>query len=103
MKFVFASVLSALAASPAHAFQLDPETGSHIDAVFAEYDRTTGPGCALGIVKDGRLVFARGYGIGNLDHSVPLSSSSVFYLASVAKQFTAASVLMAAHEGFLSL
>ena len=103
MRVILATVLAALAASPVHAFQLDPETESRIDAVFAEYDRTTGPGCALGIVSDGRLVFDRGYGIGHLDHSIPLRSSSVFYLASVSKQFTAASVLIAAQEGFLSL
>jgi CubicO group peptidase (beta-lactamase class C family) len=40
--------------------------------------------------------------MGNLDHRIPLDGSSVFYLASVSKQFTAAAILVAEHEGFLS-
>lgn len=95
-------MLAALA-SPAQAFQIDADTRARVDSVFAEFDRTTGPGCAVGIVQDGRLVFDRGYGIGNLDHGIALRGSSVFYLASVSKQFAAASVLIAEEEGFLSL
>lgn len=85
------------------AFQLTPEARQAIDGVFAEYDRTSGPGCAVGVAEAGRLVFARGYGIGQLDHRIPLSEHSVFYLASVSKQFAAAAVLIAEHEGHLSL
>jgi CubicO group peptidase (beta-lactamase class C family) len=103
MRLVIATVLTILVASPARAVQLDQETQTRVDAVFADYDRTTGPGCAVGIVQGGRLTFDRGYGMGSLDHAIALGSSSVFYLASVSKQFTAASVLIAAHEGHLSL
>lgn len=85
------------------AFQLTAETRQAIDGVFAGYDRTSGPGCAVGVAEAGRLVFARGYGIGQLDHRIPLSEHSVFYLASVSKQFAAAAVLIAEHEGHLSL
>lgn len=85
------------------AFQLTTETRRAIDGVFAGYDRTSGPGCAVGVAEAGRLVFARGYGIGQMDHRIPLSEHSVFYLASVSKQFAAAAVLIAEHEGHLSL
>lgn len=85
------------------AFRLTTEARQAIDGVFAEYDRTSGPGCAVGVAEEGRLVFARGYGIGQLDHRIPLSEHSVFYLASVSKQFAAAAVLIAEHEGHLSL
>jgi len=47
------------------------------------------PGCALGIIKDGKLIYAHGYGMANLDYNVPLSSKSVFDLESISKQFTA--------------
>ena len=72
-------------ATPAAALQLDPETRQRIDDVFAEYDRTGGPGCAVGVVNEGDLVFARGYGMGHMDHEIPISERSVFYLASVSK------------------
>ena len=87
----------------ASALQLAAETSQGIDEVFAEYDRTSGPGCAVGVAEAGRLVFARGYGIGQMDHRVPLTGESVFYLASVSKQFAAAAILIAEHEGHLSL
>lgn len=83
--------------------QLPSEVEEGIDQVFSDYRGEDGPGCALGIVRDGSLVFARGYGLGSLDHGIPLRPSSVFYLASVSKQFTAAAILMAGHEGYLKL
>lgn len=92
-----------LAPQPASALQWTAETSQAIDGVFAEYDRTSGPGCAVGVAEAGRLVFARGYGIGQMDHRIPLSGESVFYLASVAKQFAAAAIVIAEHEGHLSL
>ena len=96
-------VTPAPAAAVQSAIQLTAEMRQAIDGVFAAYDRTSGPGCAVGVAEAGRLVFARGYGIGQLDHRIPLSEHSVFYLASVSKQFAAAAVLIAEHEGHLSL
>ena len=83
--------------------RLPPDIQRDIDDVFAEYERGTGPGCVVGVVQVGRLTYARGYGIGQMDHAIPLSPTSVFYLASLGKQFTAAAVLIADHEGILSL
>src|ERR1700739_3981767 len=74
-----------------------------VDKIFAEYDKADSPGCALGVIQDGKLVYRKGYGMGSLELGVPLSPESVFYMGSVAKQFTAASVVLAAEQGFLSL
>ena len=74
-----------------------------IDALFADVDNTASPGCALGVIRDGALVYARGYGMANLDESIALSPSSAFYIASTSKQFTAASILLLAADGKLSL
>ncbi len=74
-----------------------------IDQIFAEWDREDSPGCALGVLQGGELVYARGYGSANLDLNVPLSPSSVMHVASVSKQFTAISVALLANEGKLSL
>ena len=74
-----------------------------VDKIFAEYDKADSPGCALGVIRDGKFVYRKGYGMGSLELGVPLSPESVFYMGSVAKQFTAASVVLAAEQGFLSL
>ncbi len=74
-----------------------------VDALFAEYDRSDSPGCGLGVVRDGLLEYGRGYGMANLDHGIAITPQSVFRTGSVAKQFTAAAVAIAAHEGAISL
>ena len=74
-----------------------------VDQIFAAYDKRDSPGCALGVVRDREFIYKRGYGAGSLELGVPLTSQSVFYMGSVSKQFTAASVVLAAEQGFLSL
>lgn len=74
-----------------------------VDHVFAAYDKPDSPGCALGVVRDGEFVYKKGYGTASLELGVPLTPQSVFYMGSVSKQFTAASVVLAAEQGFLSL
>src|SRR5262245_26322837 len=74
-----------------------------VDAVFAQYDKPDSPGCALGVIKDGKLVYARGYGMANLEHGVPNGPKLVYDIGSTSKQFAAASVLLLAQQGKLSL
>ena len=82
----------------------DPTSlNSRVDAVFAQYDKADSPGCALGVIKDGKLIYARGYGMANLEHNIPNSSKLVYDIGSTSKQFTAASILLLAERGKLSL
>lgn len=74
-----------------------------VDALFAKVTAPDGPGCAVGVIRDGRMIFARAYGLANLEFRIPLTSATIFDPASMAKQFTAASVLLLAHDGKLSL
>ena len=74
-----------------------------LDAVFEAWDRDDSPGCAAGALRRGEFVFRGAYGMANLDHGVPLTADSVFRMASVSKQFTAAAVLAAEDRGLLSL
>jgi CubicO group peptidase (beta-lactamase class C family) len=74
-----------------------------VDQIFAAYDKPGSPGCALGVVRDGTLVYKKGYGAASLELGVPLTAESVFYMGSVSKQFTAASVVLAAEQRSLSL
>jgi len=74
-----------------------------IDAIFAEWDRDDSPGCALAIIKDGQIVYARGYGMSNLEHRVPIAPDSIFHVASISKQFTDMCIALLAAEDRLSL
>jgi CubicO group peptidase (beta-lactamase class C family) len=74
-----------------------------IDAIFARFDRPTVPGCALGLYRDGAIVYERGYGSANLDHSVAITPDTVFYIGSTAKQFTAFAAALLIEQGKLSL
>ena len=75
---------------------------SRVDRVFARFDRTT-PGCGVGLAKDGRTLYTHGYGSANLEYGVPNTDSTVFESGSVAKQFTAAALVLLAQDGKLSL
>jgi CubicO group peptidase (beta-lactamase class C family) len=76
---------------------------TEIDAVFADYDNTVSPGCALGVILDGELIYKRGYGMANLELGVALSPRSVFRTGSVGKQFTAMAIAILAEKGTISL
>ncbi len=74
-----------------------------VDQIFSVYDKPVSPGCSLGVIRDGNLVFRKAYGLADLELAVPLSPQSVFYMGSVSKQFTAAAIVLAAEQGYLSL
>ncbi len=74
-----------------------------VDRIFAGFVKAGSPGCSLGVIRDGAFLYRKSYGEGSLELGVPLSSQSVFYMGSVSKQFTAASVVLAAEQGSLSL
>jgi len=74
-----------------------------VDAVFSRFDRAGSPGCALGILQDGSVAYARGYGLASVEHGVPIGPDTVFDIGSVSKQFTAMSVLLLERDGKLSL
>ena len=60
-------------------------------------------GLWVGVSRNGAVVFERGYGMASLERKVPITSSTVFPLASITKSFTSMSVLLAAERGLLSL
>jgi len=76
---------------------------ARVDSVFRAFDRVDSPGCAVGVYRDGRVLYARGYGMANLELGVPNTPRTVFDIGSVSKEFTAAAVLLLAQEGKLSL
>ncbi|MCY4029760.1 MAG: serine hydrolase [Acidobacteria bacterium] len=77
-------------------------TESRIDAIFAPWAGSDGPGCAVSVMESGDIVFANGYGVANLEYDIPITPASVFHVASVSKQFTALAVALLADEGRLA-
>ncbi len=82
---------------------LDTAKQAEIDKIFSKYANNDSPGYALGIVKDGTFVFAKGYGQANLDDNIAITPDTAFHLASVSKQFTAAAIALLILEKKLSL
>ena len=76
---------------------------SRVDSIFRRYDNPQSPGCALGVMQNDRLIYTRGYGMANLEHAIPITPTSIFHVASISKQFTAASILLLAQQGRLSV
>ncbi|MEW5918767.1 MAG: serine hydrolase domain-containing protein, partial [Gemmatimonadota bacterium] len=83
--------------------QAQADAGTRIDSIFANYATQASPGCIVGVGQDGRQIFAKAYGMANLEYAVPLSVESISESGSVAKQFTAAALTLLHLEGKLSL
>src|SRR5262245_3422222 len=81
-----------------------PARGDAIDRyVEAELRRQKVPGLSLAIVKAGKVVEARGYGLANVEHRARATADTVYQSGSLGKPFTAALVLMLVEEGKLGL
>jgi len=98
----FACLAASLCAFAPAVLAADP-TPADIDKIFAAWDKPDTPGLSLAVVRDGKIVYSRGYGQANLEYGVPNKPSTVFHAASVSKQFTAYAIQLLAQEGKLSL
>lgn len=72
-----------------------------IDSLFAGYNSQT-PGVSVAVVKDGQTIFKKGYGSATLEYSVPITSKTIYHVASVSKQFTAFSIYLLEEQGQIS-
>ena len=61
------------------------------------------PGLALVVIRGGEVIKMKGYGFANLEHDVPVTPDTVFELASVTKQFTAAAIMVLVEEDKIKL
>ena len=61
-----------------------------MDNIFAEWNKTDSPGCSVAIAMNGEIIYARGYGMADLDHGIRNRSGTVFHASSLAKQITVA-------------
>ena len=73
------------------------------DKLFTKYITPGKPGGAVVVIKDGKVVHKNAYGLGDYENKVPLTTNSVFDIASVSKQFAGYAVALLEKEGKLSL
>lgn len=74
-----------------------------IEKMFHRWNRYNSPGAAVSVSKNGKLLYAKGFGYSNLEYDIPISSKSIFHVASVSKQFTVMAILLLEKEGKLSV
>src|SRR4051794_3770849 len=80
-----------------------PQLQKQVDSLFTAVKATHGPGAAVAIVRNGKILYKKGYGYANLEYDIRNTPSTVFHIASLSKQFTALSILLLAKEGKLSV
>lgn len=74
-----------------------------IDELFRKHDSTKAPGCAFAIVKDGEIVYKKGFGMATLEHSAVILPHTAFYIASCSKQFAAFCIALLEEKGLLAV
>ena len=98
-----AAILLLWNASSAANKNSDEKSAAAVDEVFSDLAKPGSPGCALGVYRDGKIIYAKGYGLANIEENVPINPQSVFDIGSTSKQFTAASILLLEKQGKLAV
>ena len=73
------------------------------DELMAAWSKGESPGAAVLVIRDGRVLLKKGYGLSNIKTGEAINASTVFDLASVSKQFTAMSIMLLAGQRKLTL
>jgi CubicO group peptidase (beta-lactamase class C family) len=81
----------------------DQPTTKVNDYIKAEMARQRIPGLSLAVIRDGQIILAKGYGLANVEHQVPVKPETIFQSGSMGKQFTATAVMMLVEAGKLNL
>ncbi|WP_458628379.1 serine hydrolase domain-containing protein [Winogradskyella sp. PC D3.3] len=74
-----------------------------IDELLAAYVSNDAPGLSVKVIHQGQSIYSKGFGLSSLDYNIKNSDSTVFNLASIAKQFTASAIWALANDGKISL
>lgn len=105
---LFITLLIAPAASCGPVFGGEPPDGlpadltSRVDGLFAKWNRRDSPGCAVGIVHRGQVIYSKGFGSADLEYQVPNTPQTVFDVMSFSKSLTCVSVALLMDEGKIS-
>ncbi|HKS28201.1 MAG TPA: serine hydrolase [Pyrinomonadaceae bacterium] len=115
-RLLLASVLVCLALSgaPLHRAQArlirQDNSGTGVDARSAQVDalmaavvKENSPGAAVMVIRDGKVLHSKGYGLARLDTKEPVGTGTAFELSSTSKPFTALAAMLLVRQGKLSL
>lgn len=102
-KFLVLIAACTLVVTIVHAQHLPAPDQKKIDSLFSNWNSTSSPGCTIGIVRNDSLIYAKGYGMSNLEYGIINTPETIFHMASVSKQFTAYAILLLAGQGKLNL
>jgi CubicO group peptidase (beta-lactamase class C family) len=103
-----ATILAAilLTALPAAAWSATSSAAAQeqqIDALFQKWNKQDGPGAAIEVIRDGKVVLRKGYGMADVEHAAPNTPATAYHVASMSKQFTAFAIHLLEQDGKLSL
>lgn len=110
-RFAFVSILPCLAVTLGEAMSLaqvsepsaiSPQTLA-VNTLVAKFDGPDAPGVSVAVYRAGDVIYSKAVGMADLEHNVPLTTSSAFDIASMSKQFTAMAVVLLHEDGRLSL
>lgn len=74
-----------------------------VDALLTTHTRPDAPGAAVGVYQGGRVLYAKGFGVANLQTGTPITAQTQFHISSVSKQFTAFAIALLARAGKVDL
>lgn len=85
-------------------FSVSAQTVSDVDSVVQKLIESKQiPGAAVAVVRDGKVVLTKGYGAENMETKTPADENTVYEIASVTKQFTAAGIVLLVEDGKIKL
>ncbi len=96
--FIAAGLAAAVSAQAPASMSL----ASQVDQIFSRF-KPDGPGCAVAIYQNAKVILAKGYGSANLEYGVPITPATPFIVGSLAKQFTAAAIALLVEEKRIAL
>src|SRR5687768_16520102 len=105
--FLFVLTIIAFLSSTTWAQVPDKQkVGASAERAFEKFTKAyvgPGPGCAAAVSLNGETVFEKAFGLADLEHNVPNTTQTIFESGSVAKQFTAAAVVLLEQDGKLNI
>jgi len=99
---LFTLLVATVNASPAIGKAQNPREDK-VDKLFAELNNPESPGIAVLVVRDGKVLLRKGYGMANLEHQSPITPETVFDIASISKQFCGMAISMLIEQGKIIL
>jgi CubicO group peptidase (beta-lactamase class C family) len=88
---------------PAALLVAQTDTARRVDDVWERLNKPDSPGASLAVVRNGEIVYQKGFGLAHLEYDVPIKADTIFHVASVSKQFTAMAIVLLEQDGKLSI